>query len=67
VIAHPVLRFGPAHPSRLELPVLAPLRRPTGRLQPAAPLVPAIAPDTLEDDARDGGAAWILRFTAGPE
>jgi len=67
VVARPVLRFGPAHPSRLELPVLSPLRRPAGRLQPAAPLVPATSSKTWEDDARDGGAAWILRFTAGPE
>ena len=67
VVARPVLRFGPAHRSRLELPVLSPLRRPAGRLQPAAPLVPATSSKTWEDDARDGGAAWILRFTAGPE
>jgi predicted acyl esterase len=39
VVAHPVLRFGPAYPSRLELPVLTVLRRAAGRLQPAAPLV----------------------------
>jgi predicted acyl esterase len=37
VVARPVLLLGPAHPSRLELPVLSPLRRPAGRLQPAAP------------------------------
>jgi hypothetical protein len=43
VVAHPVLRFGAGYPSRLELPVLTQLRRPAGRLQPAAPLVPASA------------------------
>jgi hypothetical protein len=43
VVAHPVLRFGPDYPSRLELPVLTQLRRPAGRLQAATPLYPAFA------------------------
>ena len=43
VVAHPVLRFGPDEPSRLELPVLIEPRRPAGRLRAAAPLFPGSA------------------------
>lgn len=59
VVAHPVLRFGPDHPSRLELPVLTVLRRVAGRLQPAAPLV--LEPWQARESTFNAtiGARWI--------
>lgn len=59
VVAHPMLRFGSDHPSRLELPVLPAPRRVTARLRPATP--PAlVAQDGVPEEVLDR-----LRSAAG--